>query len=727
MIIKKVAYIFLSLLIALIVCFFITCDSEEDVDIEPPTVSITSPLDSQVVYDEFSIKVSAVDDEGVNLVEFYIDGAIHPSGIDISSPYQYLWNTTDEQDSSFHNIYAIAYDYSNNLRISDTITCIVDNNGRAPVAVDIYVPTDIKKHAMVLRWERSIDKDFKEYRLFRNVSDKWDSTATLVAVIPDIETTHFEDIGLNADSSMVTLWGLEENRTYFYKLIIRDILDLEGESNVVSATTKFPEPVVLKESYQSTKYSATISWFPTNEDVRYFRIHRSKLENMGSSIADSVGIANLYESTFIDTGLAALSVYYYRVFLIDSAGYSVGSNIIRVQTIGIQTIELETPIEKDIAKCSITLRWTKSIEEDNTDYILYRAKHSGVTIQDSLVVVISDKDITVYNDTQLEQGEMYYYVLYLKDSRGNQSASNEVSTTTLSIQPLPISSIVVEKYKATLQWEKYPDTDFDRFILYRGLNAGFDTSYADERFHFDDVDLTQYTDTGLDLNTSYFYKFFVFDTFGYGAFSEVPVQTKCVQSVEIKDVEPVNDQFLRLTYTMNRADKDFDHYSIFRSDYTSDVDQNSLLVSTVPSRSDTVFDDSVQVGLNKQYFYRVYVFDERENSCSGSNVKGDTLNSPPDPVTLYFQSSTNTTIELRWSKNQNEDFLRYELYRCVHDDFSKDSNDAIKIVEFYNQIDDLTHTDQNLPSGAVYYYRIYVFDIGGLYAASNIVWGYTVP
>ncbi len=726
MTIKKVAYIFLSLLIVSIIYFFFACDNEKDVDIEPPTVSITSPIDSQIVYDEFSIEASAVDDEGVNMVEFFIDGMIRPGGVDISSPYQYIWNTTDEQDSSFHSIYAIAYDRSNNFGISDTVTCIVDNTGRLPLAVDIYEPSDIKKHSMMLKWEQSIDKDFKEYRLFRNTSDEWDSTATLIVAIHDIETTFFDDTGLNADSSMVTPWGLEENRAYYYRVVVRDTLGLDGVSNVVSATTKLPEPVILKESYQSTKYSVKISWYSTTEDVRYFRVHRSKIENMESSLSDSVGIASPYETTFIDTGLTALSVYYYRVFLIDSAGYSVGSNIIRVQTIGVQTIELETPTEKDIAKCSITLRWTRSIEEDDTDYILYRAKHSGVTVQDSLVIVIGDKDVTIYSDIQLEQGETYYYIIYLKDSRGNLSASNEVSATTLKIQPLPISSIGIEKYEATLQWEKYPDTDFDRFILYRGLNAGFDTSYANKKYYFYDVNLTQFTDTELDLNTGYYYKFFVFDTFGYGAFSEVSFQTKCVQAVEIKDVEPFNDQFFRLTYTMNRADKDFDHYSIFRSDSTPDVDQNSLLVSTVPSRSDTVFDDYVHMEQLKQYFYRVYVFDERGNSCSGSNVKGDTLNSPPDSVTLYFQSSTNTTIELRWSKNQNIDFLRYDLYRCPHDDFTKNSTDAIKIASLYDK--DLTsYIDQNLPSGVVCYYRIYVFDIGGLYAASNIVCGYTMP
>ena len=701
------------------------CSKEKQPDNQAPVVTITTPADSQTVYDEFTVTASASDNVGILKVEFFIDNTVVPVSEDLTSPYEYIWNTTGELDSSYHYIYANAYDMSNNITTSKTVVCVVNNEGRAPVPVALHVPEEIDKHSIYLSWEKSIDKDFREYRLYRNIVDVWDSTAALVSIIQNRSTLNYRDIGVNADSSKVTPYGLDENTRYYYQLAVVDSFDLQGRSVSTSGVTILPTPVTLKDSYKATKYSVTISWYSTNEDVRYYRVHRSRQPTVGSTMSDSVGIAAPENVAYTDTGLVAVTGYYYKMFLIDSAGYSVGSNTIRIETAGIDTLQLFTPLEDDISKCAIRLRWTRNHEEDNTTYNLFRSDQSGVTSLDDSVTVIENKDDTVYVDRCLEQGKTYYYILHLRDSRDNLSISNEVNATTLQIQPLQISSTNIEKYSAQLNWEKYGSDDFLEYGLYRDVYDDFDTASAESKLYFHDKQTTQHIDANLILDQTYYYKFSVRDTFGYAALSLTSIHTKSVQPVEIKSVEVVSDQSFLITFTMNREDEDFSHYEVYRAK-SSEVDMTDTKVLTRYDKADTSFTDVFEQSQIAQFFYRAYVFDQRGNSCTGSNVMGDTLNADPSPVELSVDGTTHQSVTLSWTKNQNEDFQRYSLYRCVYDDFTKDSPDAVHVVDIYNE-DVKRYEDQNLSGGVLYYYIIYIFDIGGKYAASNIVSGLTTP
>lgn len=92
-------------------------------DTTAPSVSITQPLDSQVVKDTIIIKATASDNKGVNRVEFYIDNTFQSA--DNISPYEYFWDTQTVVDGPY-TLEAQAYDEAGN-RAQESIAVEIDN------------------------------------------------------------------------------------------------------------------------------------------------------------------------------------------------------------------------------------------------------------------------------------------------------------------------------------------------------------------------------------------------------------------------------------------------------------------------------------------------------------------------------------------------------------------------------------------------------------------------
>ena len=710
--------------ISIVVLIFFRCGKDEG-DHTAPDVMITDPVNNQTVNSIHSIKCTATDNQSIIAVKIIINGDMQNAVSESKTVFTYQWNTTDREDSSRHIITAQAFDASDNIGLSDTVVCYVDNRGIAPVAVVLSELQSVGKHSMTLSWTSSIDKDFYEYCLYRNDNNSWGGSEDLVTVIQNPGQSVFIDIGMNADSSWVTPWGLDENKHYYYRVQVVDTAGLSSYSNVVNALTKLPEPVVLRETYSATKLTATISWYKSAEDVSHYRIHRSRLSTVGSNLSDSVGVAASTHSSYVDTGLTSLTSYYYKVFIVDEAGYASGSNVIQLETGSIGAIIMHVPVGDQVKKHSIQLNWSKSKEEDECEYRLYRSTNSGVSNSDAHLTTVGQIEDTVFTDTGLQENQTYYYVVYLVDSENNYTMSNEISVKTMSLQPIPLSVYSTEKYRAHIGWQKYTEDDFAGYYLYRSDQADFDTSSANLKEVFHSETIVDYIDENLNLDTQYYYQFFIADTFGAKAGSDISLQTKNIEQVEIREITPIDDSFFRVVYTMNREDDDFQYYSIHRSE-NSNVSRSDLQVGTESTRSDTVFDDPVSAIQNSEYYYRVYVIDSRDNSSAGSNVVGDTLNTAPIPVVLSFVGSTNTSIQLQWSLDENNDFSVYELYRSLESEFTKESTDVVRVATISNK-NTITYTESNLPSGALYYYCVYVVDIGGKSTASNIVQAYTVP
>ncbi len=97
----------------------------------PPTVSVTSPVDGVTVSGTILITADATDDSGVVQVDFYYDSTL--IGTDTDSPYSVDWKST-LVDDDLYTLTAIATDTILQTD-SDSVSVLVDNVAEEPTLV----------------------------------------------------------------------------------------------------------------------------------------------------------------------------------------------------------------------------------------------------------------------------------------------------------------------------------------------------------------------------------------------------------------------------------------------------------------------------------------------------------------------------------------------------------------------------------------------------------------
>jgi fibronectin type 3 domain-containing protein len=177
---------------------------------------------------------------------------------------------------------------------------------------------------------------------------------------------------------------------------------------------------------------------------------------------------------------------------------------------------------------------------------------------------------------------------------------------------------------------------------------------------------------------------------------------------------------LTLYWTQNQ-DNDFYSYRIYRGN-TSAVDNNSLLVNTILSRTTTSYSDT-GLSANTTYYYRVYVYDQSGLYSASSVESGSTLqNMPPAAVIASVSGVDSTSLRVSWSQNRDPDFDFYQVFRI---DTVSGNTDTISVA-IVSQQSTTSFTDSNLQYGKRYCYYVLVYDLLGLVSdPSNLVcWSY---
>ena len=267
-------------------------------------------------------------------------------------------------------------------------------------------------------------------------------------------------------------------------------------------------------------------------------------------------------------------------------------------------------------------------------------------------------------------------------------------------------------------WQQNMDYDFYCYKLVRSQSPG--TGLSDlivaEIFKSQQVN---YIDSDLREENTYYYRLFVFDKGGLFSESEevsVKLDAPVVLTVVKLQAHCINWTSVSLTWTQSQ-EKEFDAYKIYRS-RSAGVTISSEFVKSIYDKYQTQFTDT---GLNEEttYYYRVYVFNKRGDKKAGNEVKiNTTANTPPAAVVLDKPLPINkTTVKLSWSRNIDDDFSMYRIYRSDQLPVSL-NNTPIQMSS-----DNLTnfYKDSGLKPDNIYYYKIVVYDKGGLYAESNEV------
>ncbi len=93
---------------------------------------------------------------------------------------------------------------------------------------------------------------------------------------------------------------------------------------------------------------------------------------------------------FLDSGVNPSTQYYYRVYVFDTAGNRVGSNIVETRTIENRPpapVVLSQPIQDSLL---LWISWSPSPEKDFANYRLFRSTKTPVDTSEAPIRIISE-------------------------------------------------------------------------------------------------------------------------------------------------------------------------------------------------------------------------------------------------------------------------------------------------------------------------------------------------
>jgi fibronectin type 3 domain-containing protein len=386
-------------------------------------------------------------------------------------------------------------------------------------------------------------------------------------------------------------------------------------------------------------------------------------------------------------------------------------------------------VKAGIDSNALALTWGQSNHSDFSSYRLFRSKISDIANDTEPIFMTHTRDENYYTDTNLNDGDTYYYRLYVYNTLGEFAGSNIVSVTIPpkdSEPPISAGALVVQlgddDFSLSISWEQSNHSDFSSYRLFRSKISDI-TNDTEPIFMTHTRDENYYTDTNLNDGDTYYYRLYVYNTLGEFAGSNIvsvtipPKDSEPPISAGALIVQPGDDDFsLSISWEQSNHSA-FSSYRLFRST-SSDLINNGSPIFITRTRDENYYTDSVLESATT-YYYRLYVYDIDGNSAGSQIVAGTTPpNQPPQPVTLTEPKAvTAQSLQLNWNINRDADFDSYRIFRSK----SAQINVQSAPIAIMTSQQTTTVTDSNLENSTVYYYQLFVYDKGGLYAGSNIV------
>ena len=224
--------------------------------------------------------------------------------------------------------------------------------------------------------------------------------------------------------------GLANGALYTYSLVAFDASGNQSAPStpltVRTLDTQAPTVPTGVRVTGPTVTSLTLSWNPSTDNVGVvgYRIMR------GTSPSNLTGIANVPCCSYIDTGLAANTTYYYAVAAYD-ATQRTSANSTTVQGTTLRDVTPPTvPANvsaRALSQTQVNVTWSASTDDTRiSNYKVYRGKTATSMVQ------IGASTTTSYLDTKAVANTTYYYSVQASDINGNSSAqSPAVSVKTL--------------------------------------------------------------------------------------------------------------------------------------------------------------------------------------------------------------------------------------------------------------------------------------------------------
>ncbi|WP_022670422.1 fibronectin type III domain-containing protein [Hippea alviniae] len=378
-----------------------------------------------------------------------------------------------------------------------------------PVVKGITAKSGIR--SVGLSWQPVMDSRVKGYLIYRAPSETG-PFERIAKIDGRLKTNYVDDGGF--------LKHLEDNTTYFYKIVVYSDKGIGPSSRIVAATTLPPpkSPTQIQATSGLPRMVA-IRWQPPKDNtVVAYNIYRSTKKD---GPYKKIGRVNGYVNTlYIDKGLKDGKTYYYSVASVNYKGVEGELLAIAKATTKFKPLPPSNLTATIAGAGKLKIFWWPSPTADVVKYRIYRSTTDNYDTF-SMVGEVPSKDLS-FVDSGLKPGKKYYYYITSVDKDGLESKPSKIYGFMTKPLPLPPTGISVKQVgkSVVLNWDK-GSNDTVKYEVFRRHFLIFTQKIAE-------TTNTYYTDNTVSPNTTYYY--YVKSVDKYGQESEPSPEVK----IEVK-------------------------------------------------------------------------------------------------------------------------------------------------------------------------------------------------
>jgi glucose/arabinose dehydrogenase/fibronectin type 3 domain-containing protein len=327
--------------------------------------------------------------------------------------------------------------------------------------------------------------------------------------------TNFAEVAVPAATTFNNT-GLAPSTVYRYRIRAADLAgNLSPYSTIATGTTSAgtdTTPPSAPTAPTATAVSTTrldLAWAASSDNVGVteYRVERCQ----GSSCTNFAQVGTTPNTNLSSTGLAANTVYRFRVRAADAAGnLSPYSAIVSGRTLAADTTRPTAPTgltANAVSPTQVNLGWTASTDNVGvTGYRVERCQGAGCTTW----AEIASTSTTSHSDTGRLPGTVYRYRVRAMDAAGNLSLYSSIATVTTPAvtdgsppsAPAGLTAAPVGSGQVNLGWAASTDNvGVAGYRVERCAGTGC-TNFAQVA----SPSTTSYSDNGLSASTTYRYR-----------------------------------------------------------------------------------------------------------------------------------------------------------------------------------------------------------------------------
>ena len=507
-----------------------------------------------------------------------------------------------------------------------------------------------------------------------------------------------------ANATSYTDSGLSSGTAYTYRLRAHNAGGDSPYSNAAAATTLPEAPSAPSGLSASATSSSTIvlAWNDTAANEDGFAIERSTDGMTFTPLATTPANTTAYT----DNGLAAATVYTYRVRAQNGGGDSSYSNTAAATTLPAAPSAPSGLSASAASSAAIALTWTDSSTSED-EFTIERSTDGGAFGQ----IATTAANATEYTDTGLSAATVYTYRVRAHNGGGDSAYSNTAAATTLPAAPSApsgLSASTTSSSAIALAWADTA-TNEDSFAIERSADGVTFAPIATAP-----ANATAYTDTGLSAATAYTYRVRAHNTGGDSAYSNTAAATTLPAAPSAPSglsASATSSSAIALAWADTATNED--SFAIERS-----ADGVTFApIATAPANATGYTDTGLSAATT--YTYRVRAHNTGGDSAYSNTAAATTLPTAPSaPSGLSASAASSSSIVLSWSDTAtNEDSFAIER-----------SGDGVTFAPIATAPANATgYTDSGLSAATTYTYRVRAHNLGGDSAYTNAAAATTRP